>query len=268
MTDGNWRRNGPRLILGLVVIGLGILFTLDKLGYVEAGSLWEYWPVLLIAAGLGRFLLPRGCHGRGSGVFLIALGALFLVSNLGLLPYDVWDLWPVLLVLLGISMVLRATGRSRRRASYPCCEGDGEPAPEGMGVPLASGTPEGGSSGAKPPATGGRTDVGSTVDCFALLGGSHRRSVSQDFRGGSMFAFMGGCELDLRQASIRSGEAVLDTFAMWGGIDLTGPPDWRIVVHGTPILGAFDDKTSHGGDGSKVLVVTGVAIMGGIDIKN
>jgi Domain of unknown function (DUF5668)/Cell wall-active antibiotics response 4TMS YvqF len=267
MVDSHLRRNGPRLILGLVVIGLGILFTLDKLGYVEAGSLWEYWPVLLIAAGFGRLLLPRGCHGRGFGLVLIVVGTLFLLNNLGLLPYRVWDFWPVLLLLAGVSMVWRAVSGVRGRG--PSRWGDSGFVSElnegpGPGAPAAA------PSGAAPPAGGVGPDESSTVDCFALLGGSRRRSTSQDFRGGSLFAFMGGCELDLRQASIRGGQqATVDAFAMWGGIEIKVPQDWTVVLHGTPILGGFDDKTTHvGGDGSKVLVVTGAAVMGGVDIKN
>jgi len=270
MTDGNWRRNGPRLIMGLIVIGLGILFTLDKLGYVEAGSLWEYWPVFLIAAGLGRLLLPRECGGHGFGLVLIVVGALFLLNNLGMLPYRVWDFWPILLLLAGLSMVWRALGRPGRARSsgWP----DAGFAPEGRegpgsAEPAAAG-PASAVAGPAQPARGGR-DESSTVDCFALLGGSHRQSSSQDFRGGSLFAFMGGCELDLRQASIRGGQATIDAFAMWGGIEIKVPQDWTVALHGTPVLGAFDDKTVHAGaNGSKVLVITGVAIMGGVEIKN
>jgi predicted membrane protein len=107
------------------------------------------------------------------------------------------------------------------------------------------------------------------VSGFALLGGVNRRCVSQDFRGGSLTAIMGGCELDLRHASISSGQAVIDTFAFWGGIEIKVPQEWTVVVQGTPILGAFDDKTVRvGGDGSKVLVIKGVALMGGVDVKN
>jgi len=269
MADGSWRRNGPRLVLGLLVIGLGILFTLDKLGYVEAGRFWEYWPVLLIAAGLGRMLQPRACHSRGSGVLLVFLGTWFLLNNLDLLPYRVWDFWPVLLVVLGISMVWRAMGRpggglSSRSRTVGLMAG-----PEaGAGSPGPDGTTAG-PPGAMPVAGAGSPDASATVDCFALLGASHRQSVSQDFRGGSLTAIMGGCELDLRQASIRGGQAIIDTFAMWGGIEIKVPQDWTVALHGTPVLGGFDDKTAHvGGDGSKVLVVTGTAIMGGVEIKN
>ncbi len=261
MTDGRWRHNAPRLILGMIVIALGILFTLDKLGYVDAGTLWEYWPVLLIAAGLGRLLQPRGCHGRGFGVVLVFLGTWFLLDNLDVLPFRLWDFWPVLLLVVGGSMVWRAIGRPGERAQRGTSAGLAGWAEEGDAVPAAAGP-------AAPPAAGTGADAGATVDCFALLGASHRRSASQDFRGGSLFAMMGGCELDLRQASIRSGQAVLDTFAMWGGIEIKVPHDWTVSLHGTPILGGFDDTTARGGDGSKVLVVTGTAIMGGVEVKN
>jgi predicted membrane protein len=107
------------------------------------------------------------------------------------------------------------------------------------------------------------------VNGFALLGGVKRKVVSQDFRGGALTAILGGCELDLRHASISSGQAVIDTFALWGGIDIKVPQEWSVVVQGTPILGAFDDKTVRvGGDGSKVLVIKGVALMGGVELKN
>lgn len=264
MVDERWRHNVPRLVLGVLVIGLGILFTLDKLGYVDAGSLWEYWPVVLIAVGVGRVLQPRGCHGRGFGLVLILVGAWILLYNLDVIHQRVWDYWPILLVLLGISMVFRAVGRpgggSRGWRSRGPAMGLDDTAPQS--------TP-GVTSAGQAPAGTAADDASATVDCFALLGASRRRSVSQDFRGGSLTAIMGGCELDLRQASIRGGQAIIDVFAMWGGIEIKVPQDWTVALHGTPILGSFDDKTARvGGDGSKVLVVTGAAIMGGVDIKN
>jgi hypothetical protein len=108
MVDEYRHRNSARIVMGLVVIAIGVLFTLDKLGYVRAGDFWEYWPVILIAVGIGRIVQPRGTHGRGFGVFLIVLGAWFLLSNLDVIEYRVWDYWPVLLVLFGAMMIWRA----------------------------------------------------------------------------------------------------------------------------------------------------------------
>jgi predicted membrane protein len=254
MADEGIREGAPRVALGLVVIAVGVLFTLDKLGSVDVGEFWEYWPVLLIAVGIGRVLQPRGTQGRGFGVVLIVLGTWFLLSNLDVIHYSFGDVWPILVVLLGIMMVWRAiTGpffeSPRRRLKEAMAAGDGSAAVGGLATSTSV--------------------TSSTVNGFALLGGVNRKCVSQDFRGGALTAIMGGCELDLRHASISSGQAVIDTFALWGGIEIKVPQEWSVVVQGTPILGAFDDKTVRvGGDGSKVLVIKGVALMGGVDVKN
>jgi hypothetical protein len=143
---------------------------------------------------------------------------------------DLWQLWPVLLVLFGASMVWRGLHRA----------GDRHPA----------------------------SDANSTLSALAVLGGMNRGNNSRTFRGGDLTAVLGGCEIDLRQAAI-DGEAVLEVFAMWGGIEIKVPDDWTIVGRVTPILGGFDDKTRPPlGATAHRLVVRGFAIMGGIEVKN
>ena len=106
-----------------------------------------------------------------------------------------------------------------------------------------------------------------TVDVTAVLGGFERRVHTQDFRGGEVTAVMGGCSLDMRGASM-TGEAVLHVFAFWGGVTLKVPPDWTVVLQGTPIMGGFEEKTVAPPDSSKRLVVRGYAIMGGVEVRN
>ncbi|HUK13223.1 MAG TPA: DUF5668 domain-containing protein [Thermoanaerobaculaceae bacterium] len=282
-------RNVPRLVFGLVIILLGVMFTLDKLDVISVGDYWAYWPVLLIAAGVARLVQPRGNHGRVSGVVIAGIGTLLLLTNLDLISDRVWHYWPVLLVLVGAGIVWRALdggtgagwpgpggGRWGRRAergvwTAPAVAPEAGAPPSDAGV-AAAGSPGGGpvfSAAAPSPGAAPASEVASTVSAFALLGAVRRRSIGQDFRGGDLTAIMGGCELDLRGASIMSGDAVIDTFAMWGGIEIRVPEDWTVVVQGTPILGGFEDKTRHvAGDPRKVLVVRGAAVMGGVEIKN
>jgi hypothetical protein len=41
-----------------------------------------------------------------------------------------------------------------------------------------------------------------------------------------------------------------------------------VVLHGTPILGGFEEKTAHPAAGTKRLIVKGYAIMGGVEVRN
>jgi hypothetical protein len=81
------------------------------------------------------------------------------------------------------------------------------------------------SSGAPSPphrGDGAALDSRNEVKALAMLGGVKWASDAPDFQGGEITAVMGGAHLDLRRATLRN-RAVLDTFAMWGGIELVVP---------------------------------------------
>jgi hypothetical protein len=79
---------------------------------------------------------------------------------------------------------------------------------------------------------------------------------------------MGGCELDLRNAEI-NGEAVIDVFALWGGIEIRVPEDWSIDSRIVPVMGGVEEKMrTVPGDPAHRVTLRGFAIMSGIEIKN
>ena len=63
--------------------------------------------------------------------------------------------------------------------------------------------------------------------------------------------------------------AVVDVFAMWGGIEIRVPEDWAVSNQVVPLMGGVEDKTRppRGGTAHR-LTLRGVAFMGGIEIKN
>lgn len=263
--------NFVRLLLGLGIIGLGLLFTLDKLDIVDVRDYWSWWPVILIAIGVARILEPSPRSGPLGGVILLVIGGWFLAYNLELVEYRLWDFWPVLLVVVGGSMVWRATSGRGEEAPSESAPTPAGPGPALGGVPGS--VPPGAAFGAPvsiPPPTVAASDstAAPTMSAFALFGGLERRSTAPDFRGGDITAMLGSCNVDLRGAGLASGRAVIDTFAFWGGIELHVPEDWAVEVQGTPLLGGFADKTRRGGSPNKVLVVRGVALMGGVEISN
>jgi predicted membrane protein len=103
---------------------------------------------------------------------------------------------------------------------------------------------------------------------MAILGGGRRTIGSPDFRGGSLVALLGGYEIDLRSSSISGREAGLGITVVWGGVDLRVPEDWRVECRGVALLGGLGDKTQGRADSVQQLVITGLAVMGGVSISN
>lgn len=104
------------------------------------------------------------------------------------------------------------------------------------------------------------------------MGGVNRVVESRDFRGGEATAVMGAVELDLRGSTIATSPAIVDVFALWGGIEITVPPEWKVDVRGIPILGGFENRARSSVQDAnapeQVLVIRGTALMGGVEIKN
>ncbi len=259
------KRMQPRLILGLFLMAIGVLFALANVGLLELGHVFRFWPVIVIAVGISKLSSP--CH-SGAGVVWIAIGGALLLHTLHIV--EIWRLWPFALVLIGAQIAYRALWRETREREAGFRGPDASPldAPvpgeDVSGVAGSPGVEGAGHVGAAGPGVA----ASGTVTAFAFLGGVERTVRSADFRGGTFVAFMGGCEIDLRGARIVTGEAVIDVTVMWGGIELKVPTDWRVEWRGLALLGGFADKTLGPTESATRLVVTGQAIMGGVEIHN
>jgi len=102
---------------------------------------------------------------------------------------------------------------------------------------------------------------------MALIGYLKRSHLSDNFRGGSVTAVMGGIELDLRKATITAGTAYVDVVAFWGGIEIKVPAGWAVDGRVVAVMGAFENKVdSPVTPGAPRLVLRGHAIMGAVVI--
>lgn len=218
-----------KMVFGLGIILVGIVMTLDRFHVVRAENILSFGlPLLVIGVGLAKIRIYRFWESF-FGSLLVVGGTLYLLDTLGLVEVSIGKLWPLLLVFIGGRIL---AGGFRR---WP-----------------------GPSAG--------------TLNELAIFGGVERRVSTPDFVGGHVAAFCGGFELDLTDAQIADEQAVIDVFAMWGGGEIKVPPTWNVVVKVLPIFGGTNDKTLHpapqAGVQPKQLIVTGTAIMGGLEVHN
>lgn len=101
-----------RLLLGLAVAALGILFLLDAASVLNADKALEHWwPTIIVAAGL--LTLAERPPSVVRGTVLTGIGVVLLLFTTNLLEEDAWDyIWPGLLVLLGLLIIARWNGRA------------------------------------------------------------------------------------------------------------------------------------------------------------
>ncbi|MEF2247065.1 cell wall-active antibiotics response protein LiaF [Paenibacillus sp. IITD108] len=103
-----------RIFTGLVIIGIGVVFLMQQTGYITL-SIGEiistFWPVILITIGLKQ-VFAQECNGGGWwGIFMVAIGVVFLGRNLEWFDWSVGDiiryLIPVIIIGVGLRMMLR-----------------------------------------------------------------------------------------------------------------------------------------------------------------
>jgi predicted membrane protein len=253
------QRLTPKIIAGGILILLGVLFMLDNLGVLDAGDLFDYWPLILVGIGLAKLVQARGSSDRAAGVVLLVLGLIFQGNQLDFWAFRIRNVWPLLLVVAGGALIWQSSLRRKKLLESDLPANPGERALVGARSGLEA------TRDLREPVT-----VGARLDEFAIMGGGDRVVSAKDFRGGEVVAIMGGFEIDLRSADIAGDEATIDVFTLWGGIDFKVPEDWEVVVRGTPILGVFTNsaRPKETGGARKRLVITGVAVMGGVEIKS
>ena len=95
-----------RLILGLVAIAVGTALVLENLHMLPTEQVFRWWPLILLALALGKFL-DRGFIWSTGGHILLWVGVLGLLGELG---HDeiIHRWWPMILIYFGTLVAVRS----------------------------------------------------------------------------------------------------------------------------------------------------------------
>jgi hypothetical protein len=107
-----------------------------------------------------------------------------------------------------------------------------------------------------------------SAGAVAILGGFSRKGdwvVPKTF---NAFMFMGGGEIDMRDARFEDREVAIHIVAIMGGCEIIVPDDATVRVTGIGVMGAFEHTVSGAETpGGPLITISGLAFMGGVEVK-
>lgn len=221
----------------------------------------------------GRFIL---------GLVIIALGALFLIDQTGVVNANsvIVHWWPLVIIAIGFVQLMVAPrefvgpgiiiligiillGQSLEIYSvniwaiiWPMAI-----VLVGLSILLGRKTWLGSSK---------RTDSDDRAQSMSVFSGAEIVSRSQHLTEAEVLAFFGGATVDLRQSHPSPEGAIVDVTAAFGGVDILVPHGWDVRITGIPVFGAFENKTATDviAPDAPRLTVRGIVIFGGVSIKH
>ena len=115
----------------------------------------------------------------------------------------------------------------------------------------------------------GRRNVSTDeISATVVFSGIEMNNTSDDFKGGVITAVFGGADVDLRNTRLQ-GDATIEVFTAFGGVDLKVPPEWDVHISGVPIFGGIEDGTRKPDtDNPPRLYLKGTCMFGGVEINN
>lgn len=113
-------------------------------------------------------------------------------------------------------------------------------------------------------------DVKAKGRVFTAMGGVERKGTWQVPRRLDVTTIMGGAQLDFREARLPEGEIEVNVKSFMGGVEIIVPPSLAVEASGSSIMGGFqhvDRAPAQIEPGSTVLRITGMVVMGGVNIE-
>jgi len=217
-----------------LVISAGILLLLINTGLVspEYKGIFFSWKTLIFGIGFVNLFSRESLP---TGIILTTIGASLIFTDYLPIAIKLHEiLIPLVLILIGITVLFH-----KRKSKCRFSASDTNPDE-------------------------------SILEEINIFSGSKRMFTSKLFRGGSIVNVFGGTEIDFRNCELPDQTVQLDLICVFGGANFIVPEDWTVKFESVAVLGGFSDKRNKlvETDSKKVLLIKGVCVLGGGEIKN
>lgn len=248
------KKNKGKVVLGIALLGIGAVLLLREFGVNYPNWLLS-WPMILIVIGLVNGFKHN--FKNSTWIILVLVGGVFLAekidSGLSVSQFT----WPIILIGLGAWFIFGKHkdyafvngGKYRNHKFFNDLDAENK-------------NPDFEPQNQQPSGE-------ETIEAVSIFGGTKKNILSKKFKGGDIVTIMGGTELNLSHADIQ-GIVVIDVVQIFGGTKIIIPHNWEVATEMAAIFGGIEDKrtASPATDSSKVLLIKGTSVFGGIEIKS
>ena len=260
------RQNG-KAFAGLILLAVGGILLLRQLDFLMIpGWIWN-WPTWILLWGI----YAGAKHNFQKPIW----GILIFIGLFGLLNEAFPDLhlhnfvFPVIIIAIGLWIILRRNQSPTNRDKF-AREWE-QKWDWRYHTPADPAVETGSDAGNIPPINpgSGKFSTDDFIDSTSVFGGAKKTILSKNFRGGDITNIFGGAEIDFTQADI-NGRVIIDITQVFGGTKIIVPPHWQVISNLSAVFAGVDDKRlrqTGAGDNNKILVLEGVSIFAGIEIR-
>ncbi|WP_214072432.1 DUF5668 domain-containing protein [Mucilaginibacter sp. dw_454] len=273
-------RNNGKAVAGIVLLVVGACLLFKQFDIFSPPHWLISFPMAMIVVGL--YIGARTNFKNIAWIIVTIVGFASLLDDI--FPHvNVSDFfWPAAMIGFGVYLILRK--RNSNDWDKKDWKAKWERSKYNFGThnptePVVDYTvkPETDDAQTPPPNTGSATGSSSNtftgdehLDAVSVFGSVKKTIFSKNFQGGEIVNVMGGTELDFTQANI-NGRVYVDITQIFGGTKIIVPSHWMVVSDMAAVFAGVDDKrikTNAPPDSSKVLVLKGVSIFAGVDIRS
>lgn len=110
----HWRRE---MVRGLVLVGVGAAFLLDRMDILEVDAWWHYAPLLLVVVGINRSIGYPSARDFIGGLWTAFIGLWLFANFEGTFGLGFANSWPVLVIVSGVMIALRPFAERRFKSN-------------------------------------------------------------------------------------------------------------------------------------------------------
>ncbi len=227
-------KNFGNVLWGLVFIALGVIIGLKIFDVVDVDIFFDGWWTLfiLVPCFIGLFTEKD----KTGNIIGLIVGTLLLLSCQDILSFElVFKLMvPVILVIVGLSLIFKNI--------------------IGNGVTK------------KIKEINAKNTNKDNNEYSAIFSGQKIDLSKENFKGCSVTAVFGGCDIDLTNAIIKE-DVVINISTIFGGTNIFAPKNVNIKVNSNSIFGGVENKLKNNEDNKVTIYVNAKCVFGGVEIK-